>query len=105
RTRRVVRKNMNLNRVQLKQNHNIKIKPEYIKEVAKGKKTIEIRKNDRNYQVGDKIILMEFDGQTYTGNEIVAEITYITDYEQKKGYVVFAFVKFSIANRRDAGKT
>ena len=35
--------------------HNLKIKHEYLLEVAKGNKTFELRKNDRDYQVGDLI--------------------------------------------------
>lgn len=35
--------------------HELKIKYEYLKEVAAGRKTFELRKNDRDYQVGDLI--------------------------------------------------
>ena len=35
--------------------HELKIKEEYYKEVALGRKTFELRKNDRDYQVGDLI--------------------------------------------------
>lgn len=35
--------------------HELKIKEEYYKEVLSGRKTFELRKNDRNYQEGDLI--------------------------------------------------
>lgn len=73
--------------------HKLKILPEYFEAVIKGLKTFEIRKNDRDYKVGDKIVLREYNGRKYTGREVLAHIRYITDYEQKEGYVVFSFKK------------
>ena len=35
--------------------HNLKIKNKYYDAIRNGTKTFEIRKNDRNYQVGDRI--------------------------------------------------
>ena len=35
--------------------HELKIKQEYLEQVDLGKKTFELRKNDRDYQVGDLI--------------------------------------------------
>ncbi|MCX7610250.1 MAG: DUF3850 domain-containing protein [Ignavibacterium sp.] len=37
--------------------HKLKIYPEFFKEVCSGKKTFEIRKNDRGFQVGDILLL------------------------------------------------
>lgn len=70
--------------------HKLKILPEYYRAQIEGKKNFEIRKNDRNYQVGDWIALKEYDPETkdFTGQSFVAEITYITNYQQKDGYVV-----------------
>lgn len=69
--------------------HSLKILPEYFEAVTSGDKTFEIRKNDRDFQVGDEVILKEWYEEKYTGNEMKFEITYITDFEQKEGYVVF----------------
>lgn len=69
--------------------HQLKILPQYFQSVAIGDKSFEIRKNDRNYKVGDNIVLSEYEEGQYTGRNILAKITYITDYEQKDGYVVF----------------
>jgi ASC-1-like (ASCH) protein len=70
--------------------HELKILPEYFKAQKEGKKNFEIRKNDRGYQVGDLLILEEYDPETnnFTGRNMIVEITYMTDYMQKEGYVV-----------------
>lgn len=73
--------------------HNLKILPVFFRAVADGTKTFEIRKNDRKFNVGDLIKLREYDGY-YTGRFIFGKITFITNYEQKEGYVVFSFTRF-----------
>lgn len=55
--------------------HKLKILPEFFSLVEKGKKRFELRKNDRNYQEDDIILLQEyFDGE-YTGRQCVVKIT------------------------------
>lgn len=90
--------------VKVKGSHNLKMTPEFFEAVKKGKKTFEIRLNDRDYKIGDRIILKEYQSKKYTGREIIGQITYITDYEQKEGYIVFSFKKISITSRKDDGK-
>ncbi|EAE3145193.1 TPA: DUF3850 domain-containing protein [Listeria monocytogenes] len=68
--------------------HELKILPEYYEDIVAGRKTFEIRKNDRDFQVGDYLILKEFKDGNHTGWKITVEVTYITDYEQKENYVV-----------------
>ncbi|EGS8256103.1 DUF3850 domain-containing protein [Enterococcus faecalis] len=68
--------------------HELKILPEYFEAVVSGNKRFEIRKNDRNYKKGDILRLNEYQDGQYTGDVHVAEITYITDYAQRDGYVV-----------------
>lgn len=67
--------------------HDLKIKPEYFEQVQLGFKTFEVRKNDRNFQVGDKLLLKEWSGG-YTGRKIECLVTYITNFKQKRNYVV-----------------
>lgn len=71
--------------------HCLKIYPKYFNSVMNGKKTFEIRKNDRGFKVGDKILLREWDNISYSGREILAEITYIMDdtfVGLEKGYAI-----------------
>lgn len=70
--------------------HNLKIKPKYFEDVKKEIKKFEVRFNDRNFKVGDLIVLEEFDNRGYTGKYISAEITYICDDPEfvKKDYVI-----------------
>lgn len=68
--------------------HELKILPEYFEAVTSGRKKFEIRKNDRDYKVGDLLYLREWNGENFTGDSYKAEVTYITDYAQKDGYVV-----------------
>lgn len=62
-----------------KQLHELKIYPKYFEAVLDESKTFEIRKNDRNFHVGDNIFLREWDNIKYSGRTIFAEITYILD--------------------------
>ncbi|ENY8534711.1 DUF3850 domain-containing protein [Clostridioides difficile] len=59
--------------------HELKILPQYFKEVVNGREIFEVRKNDRNFKKGDLLILQEFDGREYTGLETRKEITYVLD--------------------------
>lgn len=70
--------------------HRLKIKPNYFKDVVAETKRFEVRYNDRNYKVGDILVLEEFDKKGYTGRCINVEITYICDDPQftKQDYVV-----------------
>ncbi len=71
--------------------HYLKTWPEFFRAVESGIKPFEIRINDRGYQVGDILHLQEFiPPDTFTGREVVKEVTYILDDPQfcKLGYVV-----------------
>lgn len=48
--------------------------------MAAGLKTHDLRLNDRDYQVGDHMLMQEYDPATgtLTGQETLVEITYIT---------------------------
>ncbi|MCH7253554.1 ASCH/PUA domain-containing protein [Clostridioides difficile] len=70
--------------------HELKILPQYFKEVVNGNKNFEVRKNDRGFKKGDLLVLQEFDGREYTGLETRKEITYVLDNSDylQDGYVV-----------------
>lgn len=59
-------------------NHELKIWKEFIPDIVSGKKTFEVRKDDRGFNVGDLLTLHGFDNKTqqYTGAVIVARVTY-----------------------------
>ncbi|CAK7048066.1 MAG: hypothetical protein BACD_02360 [Bacteroides rodentium] len=59
--------------------HEIKLASMYYDDVASGKKTFELRKNDRNYKVGDKLHLLEFAAGRHTGRTISADIVYMLE--------------------------
>lgn len=61
--------------------HELKILPEFYNAVKKGKKTFEIRTKDRPFKVNDHIVLKEWTGFDYTGEQIKVRIRYILDDE------------------------
>jgi hypothetical protein len=64
--------------------HNVKSWPALFEATLSGAKTHDMRRaHDRDYRVGDILLLQEFDPATqkYTGRELRAEITYITSAE------------------------
>lgn len=73
--------------------HELKILPEYYEKVKEGEKRFELRKDDRNFQVGDLIRLCEYDGANYTGRDTLYEILYKLDggqYGLEKGYCILS---------------
>ena len=74
--------------------HELKILPVYFDAVVSGKKTFEVRKNDRPFHEGDLLALNEFDAEhkCYTGNSVLVYIDYILDDADycKSGYVVMS---------------
>ena len=57
--------------------HELKILPRWFEDVEKVIKNFEIRRNDRDYKVGDVLRLKEYDRGRYSGREIVKEVEYI----------------------------
>lgn len=73
--------------------HDIKIYPEFFSAVCTGVKRAELRKNDRDYLVGDTLHLMETPrGSCHrTGEFINVKITHIADVgEWMPGYVLLS---------------
>lgn len=75
--------------------HDLKILPEYFGAVLEGRKNFELRKDDRNFKVGDNIVLNEFDGEHLTGRSLLRNIKYILrdcpQYGLKKGYCILGW--------------
>ena len=74
--------------------HELKINDSFFEAVCSGAKPFEIRKNDRNFKVGDVLVLREITpnhagmNEPYTGRMKAVEVTFKTDYVQKDDYVV-----------------
>lgn len=60
--------------------HELKIHPQFFKDMVSGAKNNEIRQADRPFEVGDWLKLMEWNPQSkeYTGAFVFKKITYIT---------------------------
>ncbi|WP_432702454.1 DUF3850 domain-containing protein [Lysinibacillus sphaericus] len=70
--------------------HELKIAPEYFGPVFDGIKTFEIRKDDRGYQVGDLLLLKEYENCAFTGKAVLKQVTYLTADYQQPDYVTLA---------------
>lgn len=70
--------------------HTLKLWPQFFGPVADGSKPFEIRKNDRDYRVGDTLVIQEWcpKKREFTGHECRAIVSYLTEFQQRKGNVV-----------------
>lgn len=83
--------------------HEVKCWPKFYDHIESGEKTFEVRKNDRDYKIGDLLVIREWvepenehptlaKGPRYTGKMLSSVITYILtskDFQGiKKGYAV-----------------
>jgi hypothetical protein len=77
--------------------HELKIHPAHFNDVISGAKPFEVRKNDRDYKVGDNIVLNEYNPETqkYTGEWALYEITIVFSESEyvKDGYVILGIVQ------------
>lgn len=69
--------------------HELKIEEPYYHSILEGKKTFEIRYNDRGYQAGDSVI-MKVQFRALPG--IIADIGYVTGFNQEDNFVVFSLL-------------
>ena len=75
--------------------HRLKAWPASYEPVFQGDKRTEWRRDDRGFEVGDVLVLEEFDPetQTLTGRKMYREITHILrgpDFGVPEGYVVMS---------------
>lgn len=75
--------------------HELKTLPEFFQAVVDRKKKFELRRDDRNFAVGDKLILKEFDRTNFTGREVHASVAYklvdCPQYGLRRGYCILGF--------------
>lgn len=75
--------------------HALKTIQPYFDMVKEGKKKFELRKeDDRSYNEGDTVILQEWDGEKYTGQELTftigAIVRNVKQFGLKDGYCAFS---------------
>lgn len=72
--------------------HNLKIDRRHFGPVKLGLKTAELRLNDRDYKVGDWLILNEYDNG-YTGQQVARKVVHVSDVESiAPGYVLLSCI-------------
>lgn len=64
---------------QEKKVHDVKLGTTFFDDVKTGRKTFELRKNDRGYKEGDTIVLHEYKDGTTTGRTITKKIVYMLE--------------------------
>ena len=78
-------------------NHELKTWPEYFEAVLDGRKTFELRRDDRRYAVGDALSLREWDPGTkdYTGRWLDVTVTYkvsdVPHFGLMEGFCILGF--------------
>jgi Domain of unknown function (DUF3850) len=81
--------------------HDLKCWPTYFEAIRNGRKTYEIRLNDRNYKVGDTLWLREWNPERhYTGRSLEREVLSVTPLADHPGLegsqIVNGFVVMSL---------
>jgi len=79
----------------VKRNIKKKIMPEYFQAVVDGLKTFEIRKDEDGVQAGDRLQLMEYDGERWTGRVCLCDVKYVLrdcpQFGLMPGYCIIGF--------------
>ena len=78
--------------------HELKTETEYFNEVVSGNKNFELRKNDRDFKVGDYLMLQDYNKETktYTGRIFYKTISYVLEnapqFGLKEGYCILSLI-------------
>lgn len=82
--------------------HDLKCWPAHFDEIRKGRKHVEVRKDDRDFEVGDLLLLREYDDgpDEYTGRHLLARVTHIIREQDHQG-ITTGFVAMSIYRFRE----
>jgi len=90
--------------------HALKTTPQFFEDIISGKKTFEVRKNDRDFRECDYVALNEYDinkplnvteraeSERYSGRSALFQISYILDNAEycKAGYVVLGLMPCAV---------
>ena len=80
--------------------HDLKCWPESFDALRRGAKTVELRRNDRDYAERDVLLLREYDPEVdeYTGRHLLARVRHIVrDFDGPwlmEGYVALSLYRF-----------
>lgn len=76
--------------------HDLKITPQYFEDVLSKKKTFELRKDDRDFNVNDVLWIWEYKDKDYTGRILTKVISYVLrdvkQYGLMDGYVILGII-------------
>lgn len=61
--------------------HDLKIGPRWFADVLAGSKGFEVRRDDRDFHVGDRLRLREYADWEYTGREVTVPVDYIVRHD------------------------
>ena len=86
--------------------HELKILPEFFEKIVNSEKSFEVRKNDRNFKVGDYVLLNECLGEKLSGDNCLCKITYILSalngYAHiEAGYIILGIKLIDVNRKRD----
>ena len=83
--------------------HDIKLSANFWTDLVSGKKKFELRKNDRDYRVNDKLLMREHKNGEPTGRTILADITYmLEDYTGlTEGYAILGIELIEVTEGTD----
>jgi hypothetical protein len=62
--------------------HDLKLAEDLFSAISTGVKSFELRRNDRDFQVGDELVLRSWNGTSYTGESCRVVVTYVIDGER-----------------------
>lgn len=57
--------------------HELKCEPPFWWLVSTGRKNFEVRRDDRDFKVGDRLVLREWNGEDYTGRTCERTVAYV----------------------------
>lgn len=86
--------------------HHLKTWPVHFAAVLSGAKRAELRRNDRDFAVGDRLVLEEWDPDprtSYTGRSVTVRVTHLLDsWSLQRGYVMLSIAPDEPMDREDA---
>ena len=79
--------------------HDLKTWPKFFEAVMEGRKTFELRRDDRGFEVGDVLQLQEWSPETgaFTGRSVSRRVTYLVrnapEFGLQPGFVVLGLAE------------